>query len=123
MKADDVDCKPTSCRVIVQGRSPLRVRFAAPVDPARTKAAYRRKKNELRVTFVRADVATAPAARSAAPAARAPAPAPATHCAAASAEHASFMEDLGRTASARGYVPPMSGMEEVSDDIKKASRG
>ena len=33
------------------------------------------------------------------------------------------MEDLGREAQKRGYVPPMSGLEEVNDDVRRASRG
>ena len=38
-------------------------------------------------------------------------------------QHASFMEDLGREAQKRGYVPPMSGLEEVNDGVRRASRG
>lgn len=37
--------------------------------------------------------------------------------------HASFMEDLGRHAKKIGYVPPMSGLEEVNDGVRQASRG
>lgn len=37
--------------------------------------------------------------------------------------HASFMEDLGRHAKSIGYVPPMSGLEEVNDGVRQASRG
>ena len=92
-RAKDLDCDGQRCRVVVPGRDDLVVRFAAPVDPRRTEAKFSKKTSQLKVSFRFPD------------------------------EHASFMEDLGREAQKRGYVPPMSGLEEVNDGVRRASRG
>ena len=92
-RAEDLDCDGQRCRVVVPGRDDLVVRFAAPVDPRRTEAKFSKKTSQLKVSFRFPD------------------------------EHASFMEDLGREAQKRGYVPPMSGLEEVNDGVRRASRG
>ena len=92
-RAKDLDCDGKQCRVVVPGRDDLVVRFAAPVDPRRTEAKFSKKTSQLKVSFRFPD------------------------------QHASFMEDLGREAQKRGYVPPMSGLEEVNDGVRRASRG
>ena len=92
-RAEDLDCDGQRCRVVVPGRDDLVVRFAAPVDPRRTEAKFSKKTSQLKVSFRFPD------------------------------QHASFMEDLGREAQKRGYVPPMSGLEEVNDGVRRASRG
>ena len=78
---------------MVPGHDDLVVRFTAPVDPRRTEAKFSKKTSQLKVSFRFPD------------------------------QHASFMEDLGREAQKRGYVPPMSGLEEVNDGVRRASRG
>ena len=92
-RAKDLDCDGKRCRIVVPGRDDLVVRFAAPVDPRRTEAKFSRKTSQLKVSFRFPD------------------------------RHAAFMEDLGREAQKRGYVPPMSGLEEVNDGVRRASRG
>ena len=92
-RAKDLDCDGQRCRIVVPGHDDLVVRFAAPVDPRRTEAKFSRKTSQLKVAFRFPD------------------------------QHASFMEDLGREAQKRGYVPPMSGLEEVNDGVRRASRG
>ena len=92
-RAKDLDCDGQRCRIVVPGHDDLVVRFAAPVDPRRTEAKFSKKTSQLRVSFRFPD------------------------------QHASFMEDLGREAQKRGYVPPMSGLEEVNDGVRRASRG
>ena len=92
-RAKDLDCDGQRCRIVVPGRDDLVVRFAAPVDPRRTEAKFSRKTSQLKVSFRFPD------------------------------RHAAFMEDLGREAQKRGYVPPMSGLEEVNDGVRRASRG
>ena len=92
-RAKDLDCDGQRCRIVVPGHDDLVVRFAAPVDPRRTEAKFSRKTSQLKVSFRFPD------------------------------QHASFMEDLGREAQKRGYVPPMSGLEEVNDGVRRASRG
>ena len=92
-RAKDLDCDGQRCRIVVPGRDDLVVRFAAPVDPRRTEAKFSKKTSQLKVSFRFPD------------------------------QHASFMEDLGREAQKRGYVPPMSGLEEVNDGVRRASRG
>ena len=92
-RAKDLDCDGQRCRIVVPGRDDLVVRFAAPVDPRRTEAKFSRKTSQLKVSFRFPD------------------------------QHASFMEDLGREAQKRGYVPPMSGLEDVNDGVRRASRG
>ena len=82
-RAKDLDCDGQRCRIVVPGHDDLVVRFAAPVDPRRTEAKFSKKTSQLKVSFRFPD------------------------------QHASFMEDLGREAQKRGYVPPMSGLEEV----------
>ena len=92
-RAKDLDCDGQRCRIVVPGHDDLVVRFAAPVDPRRTEAKFSKKTSQLKVSFRFPD------------------------------QHASFMEDLGREAQKRGYVPPMSGLEEVNDGVRRASRG
>ena len=92
-RAKDLDCDGQRCRIVVPGRDDLVVRFAAPVDPRRTEAKFSKKTSQLKVSFRFPD------------------------------QHAAFMEDLGREAQKRGYVPPMSGLEEVNDGVRRASRG
>ncbi len=92
-RAKDLDCDGQRCRIVVPGHDDLVVRFAAPVDPRRTEAKFSKKTSQLKVAFRFPD------------------------------QHASFMEDLGREAQKRGYVPPMSGLEEVNDGVRRASRG
>ena len=92
-RAKDLDCDGQRCRIVVPGHDDLVVRFAAPVDPRRTEAKFSRKTSQLKVSFRFPD------------------------------RHAAFMEDLGREAQKRGYVPPMSGLEEVNDGVRRASRG
>ena len=91
-RAKDLDCDGKRCRIVVPGRDDLVVRFAAPVDPRRTEAKFSKKTSQLKVSFRFPD------------------------------QHAAFMEDLGREAQKRGYVPPMSGLEEVNDGVRRASR-
>ncbi len=92
-RAKDLVCDGQRCRIVVPGRDDLVVRFAAPVDPRRTEATFSKKTSQLKVSFRFPD------------------------------QHAAFMEDLGREAQKRGYVPPMSGLEEVNDGVRRASRG
>ena len=92
-RAKDLDCDGQRCRIVVPGHDDLVVRFAAPVDPRRTEAKFSKKTSQLKVSFRFPD------------------------------QHASFMEDLGLEAQKRGYVPPMSGLEEVNDGVRRASRG
>jgi len=109
VRADGVECvDDRTVRVRVPGAAPLVVFLEEPVDPAKTAAAYKKKKSVLRVTLVRAEGGTDPGTlRDAfidAP------------------DHAAFMEDLGKLATKRGYVPPMSSLEDYSDTVKAASR-
>ena len=92
VRAEGIECDGATVRVAVPGRAVLAVALQARVDPAKTKATYKKKAGVLVVALARAD------------------------------DHGAFMEDLGREAAKRGYVPPLAGLEEVSETIKGASR-